>query len=56
MAVGVSMHHYLPAPQQLIPIGIGVTLGGTIAGYYVGKRLDRRELTEITIVEGGGTR
>jgi hypothetical protein len=56
MAVGVSMHHYSPAPQQIIPIGIGVTLGGTIAGYYVGKRLDRRELTEITIVESGGTR
>lgn len=56
MAIGVSMHHHTPAPQQIIPIGLGVTLGGTLAGYYVGKRLDRRELTEITIVEGGGTR
>jgi hypothetical protein len=56
MAVGVSMHHYAPGPQQIIPIGIGVTLGGTLAGYYVGKRLDRRELTEITIIERGGTR
>ncbi|MDP3000749.1 MAG: hypothetical protein Q8N47_24915 [Bryobacterales bacterium] len=56
MAVGVSMHHYSPAPQQIVPIGIGVTLGGTIAGYYLGKRLDRRELTEITIVGGGATR
>jgi hypothetical protein len=56
MAAGVSMHHHTPAPQQIVPIGIGVILGGTIAGYYVGKRLDRQELTEITIVEGGGTR
>jgi hypothetical protein len=56
MAVATSSVSPTPAPGKVVWIGVGVTFGATITGYYVGKLLDRRELTEITIVESGETR
>jgi hypothetical protein len=56
MAVATSSVRPAPAPEKVVPIGMVVTVAATITGYYVGKLLDRRELTEITIVEDRGTR
>ncbi len=39
-----------PDPVKLVKIALGVTVAATVTGYLVGNRLDRRELTEITVV------
>ena len=50
MTVAIAHQRYTPDPGKVIPIGMAVTASSTIAGYYVGKHLDRQELTEIKIV------
>jgi len=36
-------------PQVVIGTGIGVTLGRTVAGYYLGRHFDKREL-QMTVL------
>ena len=50
MTVAVTHQRYSPDPQKVVSIGMVVTASSTIAGYYLGKHLDRQELTEIKIV------
>jgi hypothetical protein len=41
-----------PAPeaQKVIGIGVGVAVGGTVAGYWAGNRLDRKRVIEIEVI------
>jgi hypothetical protein len=50
MTVAIAHYPYTADPRKVIPIGMAVTVSSTMAGYYVGKHLDRQELTEIKIV------
>ena len=50
MTVALTHQRYVPDPRKVAPIGMAVTASSTVAGYYVGKHLDRQELTEIKIV------
>ena len=50
MALATSAVQPAPAPQEVIPVGMAVTLGSTIAAYYVGKKLDLLEDTRITVI------
>jgi hypothetical protein len=50
MATATSRVSPTPDPAKVVGIGMGVTLGTTVTGYYVGKKLDTREETEITVI------
>lgn len=50
MAAAASRVGPTPDPAKIVPIGLGVAVAATVTGYYVGKLVDRRELTEITVV------
>jgi hypothetical protein len=50
MTVALTHQRLTPDPREVVPIGMAVTASSTIAGYYAGKYLDRREPTEIRIV------
>jgi hypothetical protein len=50
MTVAVTHQRYAPDPRKVVSIGMAVTVSSTITGYYLGKHLDRQELTEIKII------
>lgn len=50
MTVALTHQSYGSDPRKVVPIGMAVTASSTVAGYYLGKHLDRQELTEIKIV------
>lgn len=49
MATAANSVGHTPDPVKLVKVGVGVTAGSVVGGYYIGKRLDRQELTEITV-------
>jgi hypothetical protein len=49
LAVGAKSASPTPPPQVVIGIGMGVTLGGTVAGYYLGRFFDKWDL-QITVL------
>jgi len=49
MAFAANQTQPTPDPAKVAPIGMGVTAGAVLGGYYIGKRLDRREVLEISV-------
>ncbi len=49
MAAATSGVSPTPDPQKVVPIGLGVAVGTTVAGYGLGNSLDS-EVTEIFVI------
>ncbi len=50
MGVTASSVSPTPDPRKVVGIGVGVALGSTVGGYYLGRRLDLRRVTEISVI------
>ncbi len=50
MGVAASSVSPTPDPRKVVGVGVGVALGSTVGGYYLGWRLDLRRVTEISVI------
>lgn len=50
MGVAASSVSPTPDPRKVLGIGMGVAAGSTIGGYCLGRRLDLRRVTEISVI------